>query len=350
MVRPMNPAMNPKVEMFGNRLRKNLKRLVPWAAQRGIEAYRLYDRDIPEVRLVVDRYDSVLVVYPYVYSGEMTEDEQAEQDAYLQDLLQTLSTLTGVPGDRIFVKERRRQRGTAQYERLDDQQAELVIRENGHRFLVNLSDYLDTGLFLDHRDTRALVQKLSAGRRVLNLFGYTGSFSVYAAKGGALSTVTVDLSATYLAWAVRNLQLNGLNLHSHKQVRADVLAMLRDPLSVPEVRGQFDLIILDPPTFSNSKRMHGTFDLKRDHEWLVRGTMRFLAPGGVLLFSSNRRGFALRPEDFPDLDIRDISDKTLPRDFHDPLVRVCYLIEPAAPDQPSPSRYGSPRHSPSDRF
>jgi 23S rRNA (cytosine1962-C5)-methyltransferase len=334
--------MNAKVVMFGNRLRKNLRRLLPWAAQRGVEAYRLYDRDIPEVRLVVDRYGPALVVYPYVHAAEMTEQEEAEQASYLDELLQALADLTGVPPEQIYVKERRRQRGTAQYERLADAAHELVIHENGHRLLVNLSDYLDTGLFLDHRDTRALVQRLAAGRRVLNLFGYTGSFSVYAAKGGALSTVNVDLSTTYLDWARRNLQLNGLNLSAHRQVRADVMAMLRDPLNVPEVRGPFDLIVLDPPTFSNSKRMHGTFDLKRDHEWLLRGTLRFLAPGGVLLFSSNRRGFRLLPADFSDLRIRDISQETLPRDFHDAQGRVCYLIEPtqtAHRPTPAPHRY-----------
>jgi len=331
--------MNPKVEMFGNRLRKNLRRLLPWAAQRGVEAYRLYDRDIPEVRLVVDRYGPALVVYPYAHAAEMTDEEQAEQDSYLDELLTMLSTLTYVPSEQIFVKERKRQRGTAQYERLAEQQQELVVHENGHRFLVNLSDYLDTGLFLDHRDTRVLVQKLSAGRRVLNLFGYTGSFSVYAAKGGALSSLTVDLSATYLDWARRNLQLNGLNLSQHRQVRADVMALLRDPLNVPEVRGPFDLIVLDPPTFSNSKRMHGTFDLKRDHAWLLRGTLRFLAPGGMLLFSSNRRGFRLQPADFSDLRLRDISAETLPRDFHDPQGRVCYLVE-----QPELVPRTPPRH------
>lgn len=319
--------MNPKVEMFSNRLRKNLRRLLPWAAQRSVEAYRLYDRDIPEVRLVIDRYADALVVYPYAYRSELTDEEQAEQDGFREELLTALSTLTEVGRSRIFIKERKRQKGTEQYQRIDAAQHELIVQENGHRFLVNLSDYLDTGLFLDHRDTRALVQKLSPGRRVLNLFGYTGSFSVYAARGGALSTVTVDLSTTYLAWAQRNLQLNGLNLSQHRQVRADVLAWLRDPLNVPELRGRFDLIILDPPTFSNSKRMHGTFDLKRDHDWLLRSTVRFLAPGGQLVFSTNKRGFHLKPDQFPQLRIKDISAETLPRDFHDPLTRVCYLIE-----------------------
>lgn len=338
--------MHPKVAMFANRLRKNLKRLLPWAAQRCVEAYRIYDRDIPEVRLVVDRYADTLVVYPYAYSTELTDEEQAEQDSFHDELIETLSTLTGVPRERIFKKERKRQKGSAQYERLGESKHEMVVHENGHRFLVNLSDYLDTGLFLDHRDTRALLQKMSPGRRVLNLFGYTGSFSVYAAKGGALSTVTVDLSPTYLAWAQRNLQLNGLNLSQHRQVRADVLAWLRDPLSVPELRGPFDLIVLDPPTFSNSKRMHGTFDLKRDHEWLLVSAARFLAPGGQLLFSTNRRGFRLKPAEFPTLRIKDISSLTLPRDFHDPLVRVCYLIEP----DPSAVQKKPPRPSSSGWF
>lgn len=341
--------MNAKVVMFGNRLRKNLRRLLPWAAQRGVEAYRLYDRDIPEVRLVVDRYGPALVVYPYVHAAEMTEQEEAEQASYLDELLQALADLTGVPPEQIYVKERRRQRGTAQYERLADAAHELVIHENGHRFLVNLSDYLDTGLFLDHRDTRALVQRLAAGRRVLNLFGYTGSFSVCAAKGGALSTMTVDMSATYLRWATRNFELNGLNLARHKTLRTDVLLWLRDPESVPSLSGPFDLIVLDPPTFSNSQRMHGTFDVKRDHRWLIDRALSFLSPQGMLLFSSNRRGLRLHEEDFPDVQLKDMTSETLPRDFHDPLIRSCYLLEtiPQKPTfragRPGVSLSGEPR-------
>jgi 23S rRNA G2069 N7-methylase RlmK/C1962 C5-methylase RlmI len=372
----MNAGMKPKVEMFANRLRKRLKWLLPWAAQRGVEAYRLYDRDIPEVRLVVDRYGEDLVVYPYVRSnptplddahsaepretGEAGDDGEtdarnanadADADAEVEseELMTVISSLTQTPRERMFVKTRMRQKGKAQYGRLAEARHERVVRERGHKFLVNLSDYLDTGLFLDHRDTRALVERLSAGRRVLNLFGYTGSFSVCAAKGGALSTMTVDMSATYLRWATRNFELNGLNLARHKTLRTDVLLWLRDPESVPSLSGPFDLIVLDPPTFSNSQRMHGTFDVKRDHRWLIDRALSFLSPQGMLLFSSNRRGLRLHEEDFPDVQLKDMTSETLPRDFHDPLIRSCYLLEtiPQKPTfragRPGVSLSGEPR-------
>lgn len=362
-----------RAQMFHNRLRKNLRRLKPWIKNRALEAYRIYDCDIPEVRLIVERYADNLVVWEYARRADRnvvsrTPGESA-RERFLSAVVSALITECAVDPAAIFVKRRERQQHKAQaarspgsamptqYEKLAAQRHEQLIHEGGHAFWVNLSDYLDTGLFLDHREARALVGKMSAGKRVLNLFGYTGSFSVYAAGGGALSTLTVDLSATYLAWAGRNFAQNRMDPERHQLLRADVVSMLRErspqqslaaalrsaSLIPGEVNGrqkttalEFDLIVLDPPTFSNSKRMHGTLDILRDHPWLISQGMRLLAPGGSLLFSCNHRSFVLRPEDIEAelkphlrgrvLNIRDLSTATLPRDFHGPRPRCCFLI------------------------
>jgi 23S rRNA G2069 N7-methylase RlmK/C1962 C5-methylase RlmI len=357
--------------MFRNRLRKNLRRLAPWAKQRGLMAYRLYDSDIPEVRLIVERYDECLVVSEYVRRADVEDPvrSEAEHQRFLADVERVLCSECQVAPNSIYFKSRWRQRkgDNGQYGRLPSQQEMRLIREGPHRFFVNLSDYLDTGLFLDHRETRALVSRLAAGKRVLNLFGYTGSFSVYAAGGGALSSVTVDMSATYLQWAQKNFVENGLDLLRHRLVRADVLRLLRAPKEVqaellrsgqpgaasakkPLPLPEFDLIVLDPPTFSNSKRMQGTLDIERDHPWLIgqalgllyqkpaSGQPRAIADRPALLFSCNHRRFSLRAGEIavplqgpqsagpPKLTIRDLSEETLPRDFHDPRTRCCFLI------------------------
>jgi len=324
--------------MFRNRLRKNLRRLLPWARQRGIEALRLYDHDIPEVRVVVDRYGERVVVWEYARrasTGQSESDGEPEGESpeatvatssYTDDVLAVIAELCEVPCESLYVKLRQRQRGPAQYEKLDSVRQEFVVHEGGHRFLVNLSDYLDTGLFLDHRETRALVQRLALGKRVLNLFAYTGSFSVYAAAGGALRTVTMDLSNSYLDWASRNFAQNRMDPRQHVLIRAEVLSYLREPRTVPGATGPFDLIVLDPPTFSNSKKMEGTLDVLRDHPLLIEQAIRLLAPGGAILFSCNHRRFTLRAEETPSARFTDLSEKTLPRDFHDPLTHRCYLI------------------------
>lgn len=327
-------AIDPRAQMFRNRLRKNMRRLRPWAQRNAIEAYRLYDSDIPEVRLIIERYGDHLVVWEYARRADHDPDRDVEQrdaahDRFLQDVEQALADECGVDRDAIIWKTRQRQRGAQQYQKLDSARREIVIREGGHRFLVNLTDYLDTGLFLDHRGARALVGKLAAGRRVLNLFGYTGSFSVYAAAGGAVETLTIDLSNTYLDWAARNLQLNNLPLAQHRQQREDILAWLRDPRTTAAAAPRYDLIVLDPPTFSNSKKMRDTLDIARDHPWLLSQTLRLLRPGGMMLFSCNHSRFALQREALPnaaDLTIRDVGGETLPPDFHNPKTRSCYLI------------------------
>ena len=333
--------MDPRALMFQNRLRKNLRRLLPWARQRGIEALRLYDHDIPEVRVVVDRYGERVVVWEYARparpddraADEGEPGETATAASYTDDILAVVAELCEVPGESLYVKLRQRQRGPRQYEKLDSARHEFVVREGGQKFLVNLSDYLDTGLFLDHRETRALVGCLARGKRVLNLFAYTGSFSVYAAAGGALSTVTMDLSATYLDWAERNFALNGMDPRQHVLVRAEALSYLRAPRTVPAAAGPFDLIVLDPPTFSNSKKMAGTLDVLRDHPLLIEDCLRLLAPGGALLFSCNHHRFALRADEIPGAHFQDLSAQTLPRDFHDPRTHRCFLITRGEPDR-----------------
>lgn len=327
---------NHRALMFRNRLRKNLRRLEPWAAQRRLDAYRLYDSDIPEIRLIVERYGQNLVVWEYARRDEHEQSAAGTHDRFLDTVLNALVEECNVPREHIYVKRRRRQRTfyAGQYEPAEfmnqerTPSREVIVTECGHRFIVNLTDYLDTGLFLDHRETRVLIGRLAAGKRVLNLFGYTGSFTVYAARGGAPSSITVDMSSTYLDWAARNFTENGLDLTRHRLVRADVLSFLRTPPQ-KDTTPPFDLIVLDPPTFSNSKRMKGTLDVLRDHAWLIRASLRLLSKkaDSALLFSTNQRSFVLRRDELPnDLHIEDLSAKTLPRDFHDPRTRTCYLI------------------------
>lgn len=345
--------------MFRNRLRKNLRRLMPWVNRCGLQAYRLYDSDIPEVRLIVERYGDNLVLSEYARRADKQEfDENSakpapDQNSFLSEVLAALSEECGIDKAHIFIKHRFRQRSqdTGQYERLGSsapasaasfkRSHEILINEGGHRFWINLGDYVDTGLFLDHRETRALVAKHAAGKRVLNLFGYTGSFTVYAAGGGAESSVTVDLSSTYLNWAERNFAENRLDRRRHRLLRADVLELLRSPRAMQAALAQdrpvFDLIVLDPPTFSNSKRMQGTLDVTRDHPRLISQALGFLSntPESMLLFSCNQRNFRLRAEELcadpSALSIADITAETLPRDFHDPRTRCCYLITRRAP-------------------
>ncbi|MCA9545470.1 MAG: class I SAM-dependent methyltransferase [Myxococcales bacterium] len=300
--------------MFGNRLRKVWRHRRKWASREGITCLRLYDRDIPEVPLVVDRYHDRLYLAEFVRAGEPADDD------WIQAMCAAAAEALGVAVDDVFVKRRDRQRGDAQYTRLARERAMFVVEEGGLRFQVNLSDYLDTGLFLDHRQTRAMVREASAGRRVLNLYAYTGSFTVYAADGGARGSTTVDLSHTYLDWAGRNLALNHLQGPQHEPVQADVMAWLAE-----QRPGQFDVVICDPPTFSNSKRMEGTLDVQRDHGELLRRVARVTAPGGQIWFSTNRRRFQLQAS-LPGLAVTEITDQTVPPDFEGKRPHRCWHL------------------------
>ena len=304
-----------QAEMLANRLRKRSRHLARWARRTGVSCYRLYDCDIPEIPLVVDWYEGRLHVSAYARAGDPVRD-----DAWLDEMTAAAASALGVAREDAFAKRRAGQPGATQYGRLGDARATFTVREAGLLFLVNLSDYVDTGLFLDHRETRARVAAEAAGKRVLNLFCYTGAFTVHAAARGAAATTSVDLSKTYLEWAGENLRLNALAGPKHELVRADALEFLaRDT-------GPYDLAVLDPPTFSNSKKMRESFDVQRDHVALVNATLRRLAPGGVLWFSTNFRRFKL---DAPALEasaIEDVSRETLPEDFPDPRTRFCWRM------------------------
>lgn len=300
-----------------NRVLKNARHLARWARREDLEAYRLYDRDIPEFPYAVDRYGAWLCVQ--LFEGKRPLAEQ-DVEAHLDALAAALE----VERSRVALKVRRRQRGTAQYEKLTADGPSFTVRERGHLFEVNLLRYLDTGLFLDHRETRALVASEARERRVLNLFAYTGSFTVYVAKAGAAASVTVDMSHTYQAWTARNLALNGLTDDTrHRLVTADVNTWLEEQAWRRE---RFDLIVLDPPSFSNSKRMQDSFDVQRDQTTLLAATLRLLAPGGTLYFSNNRQGFRLAPESEALGNFEEITARTVPEDFRRRTPHRCWRV------------------------
>jgi 23S rRNA (guanine2445-N2)-methyltransferase / 23S rRNA (guanine2069-N7)-methyltransferase len=305
--------------MFANRLRKNLKTLGKWAAREKIECYRLYDADIPEYNLTVELYGEHVHVAeyqaPYGVAVETAQKHLAEAMAVIKDVLE-------VSDDRVHLKLRRRQKGMYQYGRQGETRRFLQVGEDKHRFLVNLDDYLDTGLFLDHRRTRQLIAREAEGLSFLNLFAYTGTATVYAAAGGASATTTVDLSNTYLDWARRNLELNGLDGSRHRFIKADCLRWMR------EEEGRYGLIFLDPPTYSKSKAMDGDMDVQRDHAGLVRMAAGLLDKDGLLIFSTNRRDFVLDTESLGDMVIKEITASTLPKDFpRKPPAHRCFRIE-----------------------
>ena len=318
-------APGPGGEMLANRLTKNLKHLGRWARREGIDCYRLYDADIPEYALAVDLYrGEQLWVHVQEYAPPRSVDaEQAK--GRLREALGVIPGVLDVPPEQVFFKRRQRQKGREQYEKLGQRAEFMEVTESGLHLLVNFTDYLDTGLFLDHRPTRDLIRRLAGGGRFLNLFAYTGTASVYAAAGGAASTTSVDLSRTYLDWARRNLALNGFEGPDHALIQADCLDWLEQQSRRPTRR--YNLIFLDPPTFSTSKRMRGTLDIQRDHAELIRTAMALLEPGGVLLFSNNFRRFKLDREALAGLAIEDIGAATIPKDFaRSPRIHNCWRI------------------------
>ncbi len=292
-------------QMFANRLQKNLKTLGKWAKQAGVECYRLYDADMPEYALAIDLYRDWVHVQEYAPPRSI-DPEKAQ--TRLLDALAAIPVALGVPAERVVIKRRERQTGTRQYERQGEQGRFMEVSEGGVKLLVNLTDYLDTGLFLDHRPMRLRIQREAAGKRFLNLFCYTATATVHAAKGGARSTTSVDLSKTYLDWARRNLSLNGFS-DKQRLEQGDVMAWLEAD------RGEYDLIFIDPPTFSNSKRMEGVFDVQRDHARLIDLAMARLAAGGGLYFSNNFRKFQLDEMLAKRYKIAEVTGETLDPDF-----------------------------------
>jgi 23S rRNA (guanine2445-N2)-methyltransferase / 23S rRNA (guanine2069-N7)-methyltransferase len=311
-------------EMLANRLRKNLKNLGRWARQSGVSCYRLYDADLPEYAVAVDLYQGErLWVHVQEYEAPSSIDP-ARAEGRLIDALAAIPAVLEIPPQQVFLKIRRRQKGTAQYEKQAESGRFFQVEEGGLKFWVNFEDYLDTGLFLDHRITRALIRERAEGKSFLNLFAYTGTATVYAAKGEASATTTVDMSRTYLDWAQRNLELNGLRGDRHELVQADCLEWLNEAV---QAHWRYDLIFLDPPTFSTSKRMKATLDVQRDHVDLIRKCVSLLAPGGLLVFSTNNRKFRLDAEGLKGLKVEDITRKTIPKDFErNPRIHYCWLI------------------------
>lgn len=300
-------ALSEGSRMFANRIRKNRKRLARWLKREQVSCYRLYDADMPEYAVAVDIYGEHAHVAEYQAPRDI-EPEVAERR--LDEVRAALPDALGVPAASIAYKQRRRQRGTGQYEKQDSKGEYISVNEGRARLLVNLHDYLDTGLFLDHRPLRLRLHDEAADKDFLNLFCYTGSATVHAALGGARSTTSVDLSNTYLGWLRKNLAHNGLDESRNKLVKANCMEWLQE-----QAGGGYDLILLDPPSFSNSTAMEESFDIQRDHPALVRSAMAVLRKGGQLYFSNNRRGFKMDPALLEEFTCEDITGQTLGPDF-----------------------------------
>jgi 23S rRNA (guanine2445-N2)-methyltransferase / 23S rRNA (guanine2069-N7)-methyltransferase len=314
----LDPKTRPEIGMFENRIRKNLRKRKNRLEREDIHCYRLYDRDLPEYAVAVDRYEDFLHVQEYEAPSGVDSRKARER---LNDILVRLPEMLGISEDHVFLKVRRRRMGSRPYPKPGTERAFHQVREGGLIFLVNFTDYLDTGLFLDHRITRHLIGKMTRGKRFLNLFAYTGTATVYAARGGAQSTVSVDTSETYLDWARRNLALNGYAENRHTVEKADCLSWMTE-----ETR-KYDVIFLDTPTFSNSKTLKRDLEVQRDHVEMIRGAVRLLDRSGLLIFANNYKRFKIDSDALHDLNVKDITRKTIPFDFYrTPRIHHCWEI------------------------
>ncbi|MCE0492553.1 bifunctional 23S rRNA (guanine(2069)-N(7))-methyltransferase RlmK/23S rRNA (guanine(2445)-N(2))-methyltransferase RlmL [Vibrio salinus] len=305
---------------FSNRLKKNFTKLAKWAGKEGLDCFRVYDADLPEYNAAIDIYGEFVVVQEYAAPKSIAPEKAKRR---LTDMLRAIMNTLDVESNNVILKVRERQKGKSQYQALSKQSEQFVVQEYGASFIVNLQDYLDTGLFLDHRLTRRMLGQMAADKRFLNLFAYTGSASVHAANGGAASTTTVDMSKTYLDWARQNMSLNGHEGVRHQFIQADCLQWLE------KATDQYDLIFIDPPTFSNSKRMSATFDVQRDHLQLLSHLERILSPDGTIVFSNNKRHFKMDIQGIEQLGLNaeNISSKTLPVDFsRNKQIHNCWLV------------------------
>ena len=310
--------LSAEAEMFANRLRKNMKKFAKWAKKEKVDCYRLYDADLPEYAVAVDIYGDEVHLQEYRAPSKVDEHKAAKR---YRDVVDALPQVLDLSPDKVHQKIRQRQKGSQQYEKQAQRGIFKEVQEGNCRFLVNLTDYLDTGLFLDHRLTRQLVQSMSEGKRFLNLFAYTGAATVHALKGGATLTTTVDMSRTYLQWAQKNIALNGFEPERQELIQADCLTWLE------HCQDKYDLIFLDPPTFSNSKGMQGTFDIQRDHVDLLNKVGALLTDNGVLVFSNNLRKFQMDKDSLRDFEIEDITSKTIPSDFErNPHIHNCWVL------------------------
>lgn len=307
-VAPKSPQTVAGAFDFANRLAKNQLKFSSWAKKEGVDCYRLYDADLPDYNVAIDRYLDRLVIQEYQPPGEIAPQKRQLR---LAELIQATTRVTGIPANQMVVKVRQRQRGKEQYQKLATHGEYIEVTEYSARLYVNLSDYLDTGLFLDHRRTRKLLGTMAADRDFLNLFCYTGSATVHAALGGARTTTSVDLSCNYLEWAEKNLRNNQFHGQRHQLIQADCLNWL------DRCRQKFDLIFLDPPSFSNSKKMRHTLDVQRDHLTLFAAIKPLLRPKGKIIFTNNRHGFRLDNSGLDALGLKasSIANKTLSADF-----------------------------------
>ncbi|WP_434778013.1 class I SAM-dependent methyltransferase [Neisseria sp. Ec49-e6-T10] len=309
------------ITAFANRLGKNLKHLIKWAKRQQLQAWRAYDKDVPQYPFIIDIYKDHIHLQEYDTGWLIHADEYQQ---WISDVIDVIIFITGFPKENIHFKSRTKQKGLKQYEKTGQDGKDFIVEENHRQFWVNLDKYLDTGLFLDHRNTRKRVGDLASGKRFLNLFSYTGSFTVYAATAGAVFSETVDLSNTYLAWAKKNFELNNINLEQHKIIRDDVFAYLNEAI---KDKKQFDLIVMDPPSFSNSKKMVDILDVQRDHAHLIDCAMKLLSQDGVLFFSNNLRTFELDQQIKEHYYVNNITQSSIPEDFRNKKIHQCFEIK-----------------------
>ena len=308
-----------QAELFATRLSKRARHLRRWPTKRNITCFRLYERDVPEIPLVVDRYENHLHITEY----ERPHDRDPAQHANWLDLMaRTAGETLDIPAGNVFLKRRGRQRGTTQHTKVDHSGNRIIVNEGGLKFVVNLQDYVDTGLFLDHRITRQMVRDECEGKTFLNLFAYTGAFTVYAAAGGAKRTVSVDLSKVYLDWAKDNLGVNRLGGDNHQLIASDVKKFVRE-----HAPGEmYDVVVFDPPTFSNSKRTEDDWDVQKDCVPLLIDLLPLVRKGGVIYFSNNFRRFKFDPADLPVSSVHEISKQTVPEDYRNKRIHRCWRI------------------------
>ena len=316
----LSTPLSEGADIVYRKILKNLEKLKAEMEKEGVTCYRIYDADIPEYAASIDLYEDKWINLSEYAAPDYIDKEKAEER--LNEIILATERATGIDLENIFVKERRSQKGAAQYNRLATSNRFNIVKENGLRLLVNFQDYLDTGVFLDHRPVRKMIQEMAEGKRFLNLFCYTGTATLNAIKGGAVSTVSVDASSTYLDWAIENLKINGYTTDiGNFFYRDDAIDWLW------ETYDRYDLIFCDPPTFSNSKDRR-TFDVQRDHWKLIRAAAMHLAPGGTLIFSTNFRRFRMDERILEDFTVEDITEKTIGKDFdNDKNIHKCYLIK-----------------------
>ncbi|MGB7327134.1 MAG: class I SAM-dependent methyltransferase [Rubripirellula sp.] len=315
----MNDKTIRQTTEFASRLGKRAKHFRKWPTKRGVTCFRIYERDIPEIPLVIDRYDDCLHITEYERPHDRDDDEHEQ---WLDLMASTAAVTLDVDPDKVFFKRRSRQRGKTQHEKVDQSEHRMEVTEGGLKFLVNLRDYVDTGLFLDHRNTRSMIREAASAKSFLNLFCYTGSFTVYAAAGGATKTASVDLSKNYLQWAKANMNRNGFDGDEHRFIAADAREFVTNHAPGPH----YDLVVVDPPTFSNSKRMDDDWTVQDDAMDLLHGILKLMPDGGVMYFSNNFRQFKFDRQSIYVSEAHEISNQTVPEDFRNKRIHRCWRI------------------------